>query len=305
MTITRKRYNKLLSLLTALSILCSCFTAAAVSGYHVNAIEALDGFGENCLAKIVSREYPKNAEHPEEGYVWDATGFPKGHQFMYQMDFEFSGTGNVPSDTIYMFLKKHILKDKTNRYADLCEPAYPELGQETADDQYAYADIGDYIMIKNIKEVERSGAWGRVAYTTTRNNNLYEDMKMSDPFEVYMVMDEELRQGADELQEEYYSRLNEAADRLFSGNDNTYDPAFKRYLTAPPVCLNTTAELTETKILYPEGRLTSWPDDWGTEPFDASDYFYGLFVNSWGKSELKQKRRMEQAIAKKLSLVQR
>lgn len=30
-----------------------------------------------------------------------------------------------------------------------------------------------------------------------------------------------------------------------------------------------------------------------------------LFVNSWGKSELKQKRRMEQAIAKKLSLVQR
>ena len=30
---------------------------------------------------------------------------------------------------------------------------------------------------------------------------------------------------------------------------------------------------------------------------------YRLFVNSWGKSELKQKRRMEQAIAKKLSLV--
>jgi len=30
-----------------------------------------------------------------------------------------------------------------------------------------------------------------------------------------------------------------------------------------------------------------------------------LFVNSWGKSELKQKRRMEQAMAKKLSLVQR
>jgi len=30
---------------------------------------------------------------------------------------------------------------------------------------------------------------------------------------------------------------------------------------------------------------------------------FRLFVNSWGKSELKQKRRMEQAIAKKLSLV--
>ena len=106
MTKTKVNFKKLISLITALMIVCSCIPIYAGQGMRARANDDPQveigrftvGFDEGTADK-----------QTDGSYVWTATTTAPGHMFIYYVDFELSGKDYFEPGEIEVIVPKRLL----------------------------------------------------------------------------------------------------------------------------------------------------------------------------------------------------
>ena len=121
----------------------------------------------------------------EPEYVWTPNSPVSGHRFKYQIDYHFSGTGELPAGSVEIIIPKHILKDRDGNWADSFEIAYPEekeVPEDDLDNDFVYTERGDDIVIYNRLELSAAEQGDvQFEYTTIKQTFDYKDMSVSEP----------------------------------------------------------------------------------------------------------------------------
>ena len=115
-------------------------------------------------------------------YVWTPSGSAPGHWFVFRVNYAASTRGDVPAETIKIAIPKSILNDKQGRNADYYEMSLPKRGEENSNDEYAYYEDGDNLVIYNTKTIAAVDGYFEVAYVTDDPTFSYRDMEKSDDF---------------------------------------------------------------------------------------------------------------------------
>ena len=189
-------------------------------------------------AELVGTEYP-----------WKPDEDISGHQFVYRINYRFSGDGIILPNEISIVIPRHILKARGGVYADQCELSVPKLSDATGGNDFAYIESTNSLTITNINQISStSEGYIDIAYTTNRTTFNYQDMVVSDAPTAEIT----LKNGSDILD--------------------------TRSSTAVPVSMDTSAELLSVTKKASSKRYAEWDDEWGTKPDDADDYYYVIWT---------------------------
>ena len=254
---TKKFFSKALAILiTAMIVLTGFVPALSFRTYAEQAVvtETTSQKIENFGVFLVSGA-DNNGTLAQPDFVWTPGSTDEGHQFKYQLDYTFSGEGELVPGTVRITLPKHILKDRNGEIADNWEVAIPEADQVSESDtenQFVFMEQEDSIIIYNrmtLSAAEKGSI--QFGYSTSKSIFEYEDMILSLSVPVEL-------------------NINKSADE-------------RLYTTAqiPQVKINTTATLTKATKTFSQ-FFDSWQDDWGDPAYyditNSDDYYYLLWL---------------------------
>ena len=254
---TKKFFSKALAILiTAMIVLTGFVPALSFRTYAEQAVvtETTSQKIENFGVFLVSGA-DNNGTLAQPDFVWTPGFTDEGHQFKYQLDYTFSGEGELVPGTVRITLPKHILKDRNGEIADNWEVAIPEADQVSESDtenQFVFMEQEDSIIIYNrmtLSAAEKGSI--QFGYSTSKSIFEYEDMILSLSVPVEL-------------------NINKSADE-------------RLYTTAqiPQVKINTTATLTKATKTFSQ-FFDSWQDDWGDPAYyditNSDDYYYLLWL---------------------------
>ncbi len=225
------------------------------SGYSLSTMADDEGTGAVMVdIKGFSVGLESGATLQDDKYVWTPENSLSGHNFIFDIYYELSGTGDLPVDAVSITIPKHILKNKNGAVADSYIMSMPQKGavippevdektnwvyEETVD-----TEGNEFIVITNRREISAAQAgYIQVAYTTTQTTFDYEDMAGSNPFNAKI----EIKNGEDTVTK--------------TSNDI-------------PVYIDTDVKITSTAKKKPVEVNYKWLSSWGTAPSDAADYYY-------------------------------
>lgn len=208
-------------------------------------IEILDGYNR--------------VDHDDKGnpvYVWEAENPMEGHSFIFNILFETSGEGNIPSGSVNITIPRSVFENGLDQL-EMSVPYYTEITENLGvEHSWAYKfDEGGNIVIYNIKDVPAGNAYNfNMAYTTTSKTYYYEDMKPSDDIYAELVM--------------YDSDPND---------ENTQSKVIDEKNAGPlHTAIDTTAKINKTTKNAPKQLYTEWNKLWGDDvmPEDPDDFYY-------------------------------
>ncbi len=256
MTNVRKIFPKALSMLVSLMIVLTGFVpAASVLATAEQAIvtetatQKIESFGVYFVSGASNNGTP---EEPE--WVWTVESEEdrkSGHIFKYQLDYAFSGEGELVPGSVSMTFPKHILRERNGAYADELEVAVPEESEVPPDDidnQFVFTEREDDILVYNrlsLSAAEKGSI--QFGYATTKGSFDYADMHSSDRVSIELF-------------------INKTAD------EHLYTMA-----EGEPVRINTAADINSFSKSFHRAYQT-WQDNWGDpESFgidNQDDYYY-------------------------------
>jgi len=189
------------------------------------------------------------AEQSDGKYVWSPTADVAGHQYVYRLSYVFSGDGYLEPGAVKITIPKHIFKARNGYYADLCELPMTEISQSTGENEFAYYQSGDNIIITNVARMSSTGeGLIDVAYTTTRTTYYYQDMSCSDV---------------------PYAEMTLTLDNVVVDSEQA---------SAEQVYMDTEATLNSVAKKGSTERYSHWLSEWGPRPEDADQYYYVLWT---------------------------
>ncbi len=193
MTTYRKSLYTILALTTAFMIIVSgVMPALSVLTKAADVLENQSGqqIGRYELNLISGAENLGTPQEPD--YVWTPSIPNKGHRFAFQIDYALSGEGTLPSRSVQITVPKHILKDRTGSYADICDIAVPEERQVPEDDKtnlFVYTEReNDYYIYNRIDISAAEMGTIQFAYDTSKTTFEYRDMEEQDTGSVTMTV---------------------------------------------------------------------------------------------------------------------
>lgn len=173
----------------------------------------------------------------DPNYVWTPSAPDKGHRFKYQIDYDLSGEGELPPNTVQMTIPKHIIKDRDGNYADICELSLMESSAIVEPDTehiFVYEERNnDYLIYNRVEISAASKGTIQYGYDTSKDTFQYTDMTISDTGLAMMDI--------------YKSE----SERLHTNSN------------MPPVTINTTASIESTYKSQPN-YYSSWKNEWGS-----------------------------------------
>lgn len=222
------------------------------SGYSLSTMAESESV--NVAIKGFSVGLEAGATLQADKYVWTAENSLSGHNFIFDIYYELSGTGDLPVDAVSITIPKHILKNKNDAVADSYIMSMPHKGaviptevdektnwvyEETVD-----ADGNEVIVITNRRPISAAQTgYIQVAYTTTQTTFDYEDMAESNPFNAKIEI--------------------KNAETTVTKESNDI-----------PVYIDTDVKITSTAKKKPVEVNYKWLSSWGTKPDDADQYYY-------------------------------
>lgn len=110
--------RRLVAMLTAFMLLCSCLSVFTVGSLRIKAIEDIEirSFG----ASIAD-----GADLSSGKYVYTPQYADAGHLFIYRVYYSLSGEGFFEPGEVVIRMPKNILRDRDGNYADECELSIP------------------------------------------------------------------------------------------------------------------------------------------------------------------------------------
>lgn len=190
--------------------------------------------------------FVSGATEQEDGsYLWSPTDKASGHSFAYRMNYTLEGS-SFSAGSIKITLPLHILKGRDNKWADCFDCPYVLESELKAGDNptfiYTIDEENNTVTITNYQEMT-SGSSGYIefAYVTTEETLNYADMTKSDSVSVEL----------------------EAGDASETA-------------TAPGVTVDTHVTINYTSKESPT-YYEEWQAEWGTEPEDASNWYYLVY----------------------------
>lgn len=228
---------KVTSLFTAILIILSSFTFLQSTARIVSASTVLTDTFRISLISGAAKSGTQN--------VWNATSEAAGHQFVYRIIYAFKGNGQLDPGAIEIRIPAHIMKNRNNKYSDICEAAIPSESEAVSSSDFAYTLDDDELIIRNHKQISAADqGFIDIAYTLQEKTFYYTDMNSSDIV---------------------YADLS-----ILDGTEI----AENKHTTADSVVINTTAKLYSTEKGEPEDVIANWNNNWGTKPEDADLYYY-------------------------------
>ena len=178
-------------------------------------------------------------------YVWAADNSDAGHGYMYQVNYQTSGSGMIPAGAIQITIPKQMLKDRDENYADEYEMSLPinTASGLTDENSFVYKEDGDNLVIYNRIAVEaaQNGNF-QIIYKTSKKTFEYSDYgsgTLSDTFKASIKIDD-----------------------------------ISKNAEAPASNMDTSAVISGQSVPSMPQRYESWQDEWGEKPADADKYIY-------------------------------
>lgn len=205
---------------------------------------------ERFKASLVSGAVNEGTEE-NPNYVWTPSVSDKGHSVKYQMNYDLSGEGTLPVNSVQITIPRHIFKDRNNRYADKFDIAVPLYTENITnnDVEFVYKPLNDTeLLIYNRVELSAAQLGSiQISYITTKSTYEYVDGTVFD---------------------EFYANLNITKN----ANENLNTCA-----KAPRVKINTSADFKALSHYAINQIEMSWKNDWGSYAnlgVDVADYYY-------------------------------
>ncbi len=228
------------------------------SGYSLSTMA--EGESVNVAIKGFSVGLEAGATLQDDKYVWTAENSLSGHNFIFDIYYELSGTGDLPVDAVSITIPKHILKNKNGAVADSYIMSMPQKDAVIPDEvdektNWVYEEKVDesgneFIVITNRRPISAAQTgYIQVAYTTTQTTFDYEDMAESNPFNAKIEIKNE-------------TTVTKESNDI-------------------PVYIDTDVKITSTAKKKPVEVNYKWLSSWGTKPDDADEYYYLVWeINS-------------------------
>lgn len=215
-----------------------------------------DDIGETTVADVYIRELTTQlfygATKTDDGNVWTANNYEKGHRFSFRINYAISGVDKAPVNSVRFTIPKSILVDRDGGRGDYYEMSIPSKAEVEAflngtgesidnDVNWGYFEEGDNIIIYNFRELEAGhNGYIELSYFTNQTTFNYVDMSESDGFTCQMTVPKETKEAA-----------------------------------PITVKINTGANISSTNKRYPT-KYTSWQSSWGDEvkPENHTEYQY-------------------------------
>lgn len=243
---------RLLTYLTVFMIAMSCFPVLPFLDLSVSAQHNIE-IGDFDVS------FADGAELVDGKLVWTPKYSDPGHSFVYRITFTLSGEGSFEPGEVQVRVPMHILTDRYSVIADECDLSVPSREDVEAyegdlsgiDASFVYETEGDHYLITNFGSGNNALSAGdtgyiEIGYRAVEETFEYVDMAPSESFDASLAI---------------YDGTTLIARQ--SG-------------TAPPVHINTGAELIQTRkrCLNIVAPYSSWVSTWGEAPANAGDYYY-------------------------------
>lgn len=178
---------KVLSVIVAMMVLCSCFPVFSLNNVFANE-------GDEVTIQSFTAEVHGGATLESGKYVYTPYSMNSGHEFVYRLSYQFSGIGSLPVDSVEIRIPLHIFKNRNDVWDDNFMLPIPRDTRRPGDTSVQYSEDvtfvytvdreNEQILIHNVRELD-AGAEGHidVAYRNASVVTNYVDMRASEPFE--------------------------------------------------------------------------------------------------------------------------
>ena len=245
--------RRIVALLTAFMLLCSCLSVFTGVSFRTKALEDIE-------IRSFGASFADGAVLSSGKYVYTPQYADAGHLFIYRVYYSLSGEGFFEPGEVVIRMPKNILRDRDGNYADECELSIPsrqdleeyEDSISEIDTSFVYEYDENEIVIRNFGDGEdrlKAGSTGyiEIGYRMTKQTYYYKDMAPSEPFWANIKI------------------FNASGDEIASASSE-----------APEVYVDTYATLVSTnkRCMNIHAPYSSWQDSWGRAPENAEDYYY-------------------------------
>lgn len=246
--------KKHLSIVTS-TVLIAVLLMTGLFSVRPAAVHAADAGNNGNIEKIekFTGKVIRGADKQDNGkWVWTPTNANADHKFVYRITYAFSGVKDLPAKAVAITVPKHIVKDRSGKYADAIDAAAVDESEADSNDKWAIKDDPDndnQMIIYNNQAITAADAGDiEVGYATTEKTYEYVDMAASDDWQASIKVTNNSSDGS--------QTVTAQTDKI-------------------PVYINTGVEITSTNKRIPERHFyKKWQSEWGTKPDDADDYYY-------------------------------